>query len=195
MLVIPAAVSACGGTTPEPMVAAPTGWSETGVASWYGPGFHGNQTASGDVFDEEAMTAAHKTLPFGSIVLVENRDNGKTTQVEINDRGPFAKGRIIDLSKAAARAIDMLGPGTANVRIRVVHAASIVACSRVQVAAYTDLDSAGAMERRMERSGEPVMVEREDDGLYHVIIGPYSDLDAAQAKAREYGGLMRICDG
>lgn len=96
------------------------GFEQSGIASWYGPGFHGRTTANGETYDMEAMTAAHKQLPFGSIVEVKNRDNGRKTRVRVNDRGPFVRGRIIDLSKAAARDIDMLGSGTARVRIRVI---------------------------------------------------------------------------
>jgi rare lipoprotein A len=90
---------------------------ETGVASWYGPDFHGRQTANGEKYDMNGLTAAHRTLPFDTQVLVENLDNGKTVRVRINDRGPFAKDRIIDLSKGAAEKVDMIGPGTARVRI------------------------------------------------------------------------------
>ena len=93
---------------------------ETGVASWYGPDFHGRQTANGEKYDMHGITAAHRTLPFNTEVLVENLDNGKTVQVRINDRGPFAKDRIIDLSRGAAEKVDMIGPGTARVRIYVV---------------------------------------------------------------------------
>ena len=93
---------------------------ETGVASWYGPNFHGKLTANGEVYDMDGMTAAHRTLPFGTEVVVENLDNGLSTKVRINDRGPFAKDRIIDLSRAAATEIEMLGPGTARVRIYLV---------------------------------------------------------------------------
>ena len=80
-----------------------------GVASWYGGKFHGRLTSSGEVFDTNEMTAAHRTLPFGTIVKVTNMDNGKSAMVKINDRGPFVDGRIIDLSRAAAEQIDMLG--------------------------------------------------------------------------------------
>jgi rare lipoprotein A len=90
---------------------------ETGVSSWYGPNFHGKLTANGETYDMDGVTAAHRTLPFGTILLVENLDNGKTVQVRINDRGPYAKDRIIDLSRAAAEQIDMIGPGTARVRL------------------------------------------------------------------------------
>jgi len=90
---------------------------ERGIASWYGPGFHGRRTASGEVFDQEALTAAHPRLPFGTRVLVRREDTGETVAVRINDRGPFKKGRIIDLSRAAARAIGLVQSGTAEVAL------------------------------------------------------------------------------
>jgi rare lipoprotein A len=90
---------------------------ETGLASWYGPKFHGRRTASGEVFNQEKFTAAHRTLPWGSRVRVTNLDNGKSVDVRINDRGPFGKGRIIDLSRAAAKALDIVIRGITTVRI------------------------------------------------------------------------------
>jgi peptidoglycan lytic transglycosylase len=90
---------------------------ETGLASWYGPKFHGKRTASGEVFNQEKFTAAHRTLPWGSRVKVTNLANGKSVDVRINDRGPFGKGRVIDVSRAAAKALDMVGRGITNVRI------------------------------------------------------------------------------
>jgi rare lipoprotein A len=90
---------------------------ETGLASWYGPKFHGRRTASGEVFNQEKFTAAHPALPWGSRVKVINLANGKSVDVRINDRGPYGKGRIIDLSRAAAKALDMLKSGIATVRI------------------------------------------------------------------------------
>lgn len=90
---------------------------EKGMASWYGPGFHGRKTANGERFNQRAMTAAHKKLPFNTWVKVVNRDNDKSVIVRINDRGPFRPGRIIDVSKKAARELDMLGSGTAEVII------------------------------------------------------------------------------
>lgn len=96
------------------------GWTQTGMASWYGNPFHGRQTASGEVYDMDRMTAAHQTLPFGTRVRVENLDNGSTVVVRINDRGPFVKGRILDVSRRAARELGMIGPGTARVRITVL---------------------------------------------------------------------------
>ena len=90
---------------------------ETGLASWYGPKFHGKLTASGEVFNQEKFTAAHRTLPWGSRVKVTNLDNGKSVAVRINDRGPYGKGRIIDVSRAAARALGMVGRGITNVQV------------------------------------------------------------------------------
>ena len=91
-----------------------------GVASWYGPGFHGKRTANGEIYNMYSMTAAHKTLPFDTIVRVNNLDNGRSIVVRINDRGPFVNGRIIDLSRSAAEKLGMVGPGTANVKLEVL---------------------------------------------------------------------------
>ena len=94
--------------------------TQRGEASWYGPGFHGKKTASGQIYNQNAMTAASRTLPLGTRVMVTNLDNGKEVEVTINDRGPYAKGRIIDLSKAAARKLGFIKAGVARVRIEVI---------------------------------------------------------------------------
>jgi rare lipoprotein A len=99
---------------------AKSGYQEKGIASWYGGKFHGRTTASGERYDMNKLTAAHKKLPFGSRVLVTNLDNGRQVEVRITDRGPFIHGRIIDLSREAARRIDMIQAGTARVRIEVI---------------------------------------------------------------------------
>lgn len=91
-----------------------------GIASWYGPGFDGKQTASGEHFDKDHFTAAHRSLPFGTVVRVKNLHNGRSVDVRINDRGPFVKGRIIDLSEAAAHQIDMKQRGIGEVEVRVL---------------------------------------------------------------------------
>ncbi len=96
------------------------GTTQEGLASWYGGKFHGRTTASGEVYDMNRISAAHKQLPFGTIVEVSNRDNGRKLQVPINDRGPFVKGRIIDLSLGAARELGMFGSGLARVSLTVV---------------------------------------------------------------------------
>lgn len=94
--------------------------AQCGGASWYGPGFHGKKTASGQRFNENAMTAAHKTLPFGTVVKVTNQKTGKSIKVTITDRGPFAKGRIIDLSKVAAAKLGTKKGGVGKVCIAVL---------------------------------------------------------------------------
>jgi rare lipoprotein A (peptidoglycan hydrolase) len=91
-----------------------------GIASWYGEDFNGRLTANGEVYDMYAFTAAHKTLPLGTVVKVNNLDNGKNVEVRVNDRGPYVKGRIIDLSRTAGRAIGMREAGTANVKLEIV---------------------------------------------------------------------------
>lgn len=96
------------------------GSSERGWASWYGHPHHGKRTASGEVYDMNGMTAAHRTLPFGTWILVENLDNKRTVEVRINDRGPFTDSRILDLSYAAARALRATGAGLIPIRLRVI---------------------------------------------------------------------------
>lgn len=99
-------------------------YDETGIASWYGPGFHGKRTANGEIYDQNALTAAHRTLPMPSMVQVTNLENGRSIQVRINDRGPFAHGRIIDLSQRGAELLDFRRKGTARVRVQVLDAES-----------------------------------------------------------------------
>ena len=108
------------GPPPEAPSPAPGAWTQTGIASWYGRPFHGRQTASGETYDMNALTGAHPDLPFGTLLRVENLDNGRSTTIRINDRGPFVKGRILDVSRRAAEDLGMIGPGTARVRITVV---------------------------------------------------------------------------
>ncbi len=96
------------------------GGDEKGMASWYGNEYHGRTTASGEVFDQYAMTAAHKKLPFGTIVRVKNKRNGKEVTVRINDRGPFKRGRVIDLSRGAADKIEMIRDGVVPVELDIV---------------------------------------------------------------------------
>jgi rare lipoprotein A len=98
------------------------GDSQSGIASWYGHPYHGRKTASGEVYDMDKLTAAHRTWAFGTVARVRNLSNGRSIDVRINDRGPFVRGRIIDLSRAAAGRIDMLGAGVTKVRVTVVEA-------------------------------------------------------------------------
>jgi rare lipoprotein A len=102
---------------------APRRWGkhiEKGHASWYGNEYNGRRTASGEIYDERALTAAHRKLPFGTLVRGKSLDNDKSVIVRINDRGPFHRGRVIDLSKAAARELDMVRDGVVSVRLEVV---------------------------------------------------------------------------
>ena len=118
----PAAEDARGRTADaRPAEKKSSGFQQKGIASWYGGKFHGRTTASGERYDMNKMTAAHKKLPFGSMVKVTNMDNGRQVVVRITDRGPFVHGRIIDISKAAAKKIDMIQAGTARVRIQVIN--------------------------------------------------------------------------
>jgi len=142
----------------------------------------------------EGMTAAHKRLPFGTRVRVDNLDNGRRTEVRINDRGPFVDDRVIDLSRAAAREIGMLGQGTARVRIIVVEMSKMLQCSLVQVGAFSNLDNAGDLERRYRDRGLPVVARRGPDGLTRVYLGPYGDLERAERARDRYDGILRECE-
>ncbi len=108
-----------GQAVAQPICEEPSTKAVRGIASWYGRDFHGKRTASSERFNMHAFTAANMRLPFGTVLRVENVDNGKMVNVKVNDRGPFHRGRIIDLSKAAAQAIDLTDTGTAKVRIQV----------------------------------------------------------------------------
>lgn len=105
---------------PPAMKSVKVGYTEDGEASWYGHPYHGRKTSNGEVFNMNELTAAHKTLPFGVWVEVRNKKNNRSVVVRINDRGPFVKNRIIDLSRAAAGKIDMIGMGIAPVKIKVI---------------------------------------------------------------------------
>lgn len=167
--------------------------SQEGIASWYGPGFHGKKTTSGTVYDQHGMTAAHQTLPLGSSVEVTNLTNGKSVTVLINDRGPFVKNRVIDLSYAAARAVDMIRPGTAPVRVDVVDTGGYPLTAiperldyTLQVGAFSDLDKARELKARLEsRHDRPVVIESHE-GYYRVRLGTFSGEEAA----REYGARL-----
>src|SRR5712692_7434378 len=113
-------LAGCGRRRVVLSVPARVGSTETGVASWYGNPYHRRRSANGEIYDMEKMTAAHRTLPFDTWVRVENLDTHKSVEVRITDRGPFARGRILDLSHAAAVSIDMIGPGTAKVKLTVI---------------------------------------------------------------------------
>jgi rare lipoprotein A len=106
-------------------------YSETGIASWYGPNFHGKSTANGEIFDQNALTAAHKTLPMPTIVRVTNLENGRSIEVRINDRGPFKNNRVIDLTRRGAQLLGFEGQGTARVKVQVMKEDSILLANKV----------------------------------------------------------------
>jgi rare lipoprotein A len=113
-------VAGCSGKRGTTAIRDLGDYAQKGMASWYGKPFHGQTTASGERYDMYKKTAAHRTLPFGVVVEVTNLDNGRSVQVRITDRGPFKKGRIIDLSYAAAKELRMIGPGVVPVRVAVI---------------------------------------------------------------------------
>jgi rare lipoprotein A len=161
-----------------------------GTASWYGPGFHGNRTSSGEVYDQYDLTAAHQTLPLGTRVAVTNLQNGRAVEVRINDRGPFAKDRSIDLSYAAARSIDMIGPGTALVRIEVLGAEPPQLASTaytVQVGAFADHGNALRLKGTLDKHFDGVYVATQNGQsgqYYRVRVGRFKQHDQAVAFAR-----------
>lgn len=163
---------------------------ESGRASWYGPNFHGKLTANGEEYDMNALTAAHRTLPFNSIVKVVNLDNGESVKVRINDRGPYAKNRIIDLSKGAAKSINMIGNGTANVELILVQ--GDLENSRVtdlktptytvQLASYRDKDKAYLQSRKIKGS-RVEEVNLNNKNVYRVYFGRFTKkMEARQRK-------------
>lgn len=171
---------------PAPFDRAIVGSSENGIASWYGYPYHGRRAANGEIYDMEKLTAAHRTLPFGAWVEVQNLDNGKTVNVRITDRGPFIDKRIIDVSKAAARAIGMIGPGTANVRITVIAAPRDVApvsLYAVQAGAFQDKNRAERLRTELEAVyGTATLVFRAGrPAVWRVLVGSESNMDAANA--------------
>ena len=198
------------GRTYHPLARA-QGFEETGLASWYGPNFHGRRTSSGEIYDMEAMTAAHKILPLDTWVEVTNLENGRKVVVRINDRGPFVDGRIIDLSKAAARKLGIIGPGTARVHIRALGyrrpgtgvagrpaeyqppASYRQGPFTVQVGAFLNESNAWRLAARLRTRWPRVMVVRYDRGdkvFHRVRVGKLDSLEAAmrlQQKLRRAG--------
>ena len=173
--------------TPSSAWVISTGSGEAGMASWYGHPYHGRASASGEIYDMEQMTAAHRTLPFGTMVRVHDLDNGKTVDVRINDRGPFVDGRIIDISHAAARAMEMIGPGTARVQLEILSAPPPVEPPSfgVQVGAFRNRDNAENLRRAMEaKYGRARLVQRADTpGIWHVVVGKEFSQGGASALA------------
>lgn len=167
------------------------GWTQRGVASWYGPGFHGRRTASGEPFDMEAMTAAHPTLPLGTTIRVTVLATGRRTRLRVNDRGPFAKGRVLDVSRGAARRLGFLVDGTARVRIEVVDLPET--CWELRVGSFARAENARWLRERLREAGEPVRLEPGPEGFTRVIAGPYPSRDRAEAVRERHGGDVGGC--
>jgi len=173
------------------------GYVERGIASWYGPKFHGRKTSNGETYDMHAMTAAHTRLPLPTYVRVTNLENGRSTVVRVNDRGPFKKNRIIDLSYAAATKLGMIAKGTGLVEVRTVKAGAadmppvapkpIKGNIYIQVGAYTNPVNADRMKARLLRQlHEPVRIAmgvNNGQTLYRVQAGPMRDVDSADRLA------------
>ncbi|WP_420450007.1 septal ring lytic transglycosylase RlpA family protein [Candidatus Palauibacter sp.] len=172
------------------------GWSQTGIASWYGEPFHGQPTASGTIYDMDGMTAAHQTIPFGTRIRVDNLENGRSIDLVVNDRGPFVRGRILDVTRTAALDLGMMGPGTARVRITVTEAANTVSarggCVVVQVASYRERESAEAKLQEVVRAGFDASIETYGD-VHRVVAGPFAEEPAARRAHEALGGFQRRC--
>jgi peptidoglycan lytic transglycosylase len=167
----------------------PGAYVEEGIASWYGVPFDGHRTSDGEIYDMHQFTAAHRTLPFGTVVRVTNLINGRQTEVRINDRGPFVANRIIDLSLAAARAIALVGTGTAPVRLEVLSGPNPqMGFFGVQVGAFLVKDNADRLKAQLETRYSPINVvvfDSPSGQFYRVRVGRLSSEAAANQLANE----------
>jgi len=184
------------------------GYSEEGIASWYGPGFHGKKTASGERFNQNDLTAAHKLLPFGTKLRVTNLSNGREVVVRVNDRGPFSSRRIIDLSKKAAQKLGMLAAGTAKVRISAQNGkggqailtpeGDMLGLFYVQVGSFEKLVQADELAVGMRARGYGCRTMRRSGSRTFVQLGPYLSRSAAEKAAqplyREFRGLFIVAE-
>jgi len=190
----PSAVPAPKRSKPAP-APAPAGYTEEGNASWYGVPFHGRRASNGEIYDMYKLTAAHRTLPFETMVRVTNLDNGKSTVVRITDRGPFVDNRIIDLSFAAAQEVDSVGPGVVPVRVEVLGGVDPTAgFFTVQIGAFRDRGNAERLRDRLSASYSPIFIQQYDspDGIfYRVRVGRISGEDAA----RQFGQQLHDREG
>lgn len=146
------------------------GYELEGLASWYGGKFQGRLTANGEVFDTNELTAAHRDLPFDSLVRVTNPQNERSVVVRINDRGPFVEGRIIDLSRAAAEAIGIAAAGVAPVQLEIVHYQPLPTTRTIQVASFSQSANAAALAARLEDHGMTPSIENSASGVYRVLL-------------------------
>ncbi len=176
----------------KPLV--PGQYVEQGVASWYGVPFHGHRTSNGEIYNMYELTAAHRTLPFDSVVRVTNLSNGKHAEVRINDRGPFVANRVIDLSLAAARALDMVGTGTSPVKIELLSGPSPQSgFFAVQVGAFSVRENAERLRARLLARYGTIAIEQYDSPtgiLFRVRVGRLPSEEAARQMAEQ----LRVSD-
>ncbi|MFO7962907.1 MAG: septal ring lytic transglycosylase RlpA family protein [Desulfobacterales bacterium] len=178
------------------------GFREKGIASWYGADFHGRKTSNGETYDMYAMTAAHKILPLGTVVRVKNLRNGHQAEVRINDRGPFVRGRVIDLSYEAAKQLDIVGPGTAPVEVVALGIPSPSTAGApqyvptdyytgnfaIQIGAFTIRENAEKLKSELARHYRDVRIIPFDDGnrvFYRVRLGGCRTLSMARKYEQE----------
>lgn len=182
----PALQSSLSGTAPAAQF-----YRETGAASWYGREMQGKATASGEPFDMHGLTAAHRTLPFGSVVRVTNLENFKSVKVKVNDRGPFVRNRVIELSYGAARELGFASQGTATVKIESVEPLSEGAFFTVHAAAFAEEENARYLKERLNRRFETVTIvpfESNVGRFYRVRVGVY----ATEEKAERIAGKLTL---
>ncbi len=162
---------------------------EYGIASWYGPDFHGKPTSSGDIYDMHQLTCAHNTLALGTTVIVTNLENGKSLELKVNDRGPFVKERVIDLSYAAAKILGIWEKGTAFVKVETV-GPWIEEIQRItlQVGSFADETKAQRLAEQLKKSFENVLVTPVETSIqtyYRVRIGPFDTMESALTRAEQ----------
>lgn len=184
---VPAASTTQPPTRSAPFI--PGVYVEEGIASWYGEPFNGRRAADGEIFDMNAFVAAHRTLPFGSIVRVTNLNNGRSVEVRIIDRGPFVGNRVIDLAHAAAVSLDMIGTGTAPVRIVLLSGPSTATGNfTVQIGAFTNRSNAERLRDSLLAQYQPIFIQDYDaptGHFYRVRVGRVSTPEAAQQLATQ----------
>jgi rare lipoprotein A len=162
---------------------------QQGIASWYGKDFHGRQTSSGEVYDMYQLTCAHQTLPLGTMVMVTNLENGKSVELKVNDRGPFVKGRIIDVSYAAAKMLDMAEKGTAPVKVEVFGpVVEEIQRYTLQVGSFVDETNAQRLAEQLRKSFENVHVttmETQTQKYHRVRVGQFETKESASVMAEK----------
>ncbi len=192
-------------------------FKERGIASWYGQDFHGKRTSSGEIYDMHAMTAAHKLLPLGTFVRVTNLQNSRVIEVRVNDRGPFVRGRVIDLSYAAAQKLGIVGPGTAHVEVIALGTPAgkkgfgedtyiatdyFTGNFSVQVGAFQNRDNAVTLRDKLAALHSEAHIAVHNDGgqtFYRVRVGRFNNLDKVMAVEQNlidsgYSGAFSVAE-